>query len=314
MPVDIYQRNTVKGGLKRRQHQLEILATASKQVNTVLDVRSIIRTLVASAMELVGATAGAAGLVRDGRMIFTEYNDQGELIPIDYAFEAGYGVPGLVMDTGQPYICNDVGKDAHIVEELRKKLGFYNLIDVPIFDPHGKLLGCFEIHNTADHRPFDQLDIHMLEALAASAAVALKNAQLLIDRERAESTIRESEERFRLLVEQAGEAFYLHDLEGEILDVNNIACVNLGYTREELLTKNMADIETAMPAKTLIKKWKQMVPGAPTTVEGISRRKDGTTAPMEVRARRFASNGQELVLALVRDITQRKLAEETADA
>jgi GAF domain-containing protein len=161
------------------QRQLEILLEANQNINTTLEVPIVMRTLVSSAITLISATSGASGLFVDGKMVFTEYNDKGEILQIDYAFEPGYGVPGWILKNKKPYITNDAERDPNVIPEIQKALGFYNLIDVPILNRSGKLLGCFEIHNSTDHRPFDEVDIELLKGLSASAAIALENAQLI---------------------------------------------------------------------------------------------------------------------------------------
>jgi transcriptional regulator with GAF, ATPase, and Fis domain len=62
---------------------------------------------------------------------------------------------------------------------MQKKLGLYNLINVPLKNRRGEIIGCLEIHNTKNRRPLGDKDVSLLKSLAASAAVALENAQLL---------------------------------------------------------------------------------------------------------------------------------------
>jgi PAS domain S-box-containing protein len=125
----------------------------------------------------------------------------------------------------------------------------------------------------------------------------------------AEEAQQESEERFRLLVEYAADAFFLHDSDSSILDVNRRACESLGYTREELLSLSIQDFDPAFDLGEL-EQWEQMVPGEPVTFERVHIRNDGTTFPVEVRLGVFKSGERRLFLALVRDITERKRAEE----
>ncbi|MDD5437009.1 MAG: diguanylate cyclase, partial [Candidatus Omnitrophica bacterium] len=126
-------------------------------------------------------------LLRDGKMIFTEYASGGKTMPVNYAFERGLTLPGWVIDTLKPYISNDVEHDAHVTGDFQKTFSLYNLVNVPILNRRGELLGCFEIHNKSEKVPFDAEDVFMLQGLAASAAVALENAKTLVERDRAEA-------------------------------------------------------------------------------------------------------------------------------
>ncbi len=134
-------------------------------------------------------------------------------------------------------------------------------------------------------------------------------ARDITERQRAETALRESEKRFRHLVEQAGDAIFVYDLTGQFIDVNQEACDSLGYTRAELLALSARDIDTGFDSEKQADRWKGMVPGVANTTNGNLRRKDGTTFPIESRIAVFRSEGQKLVLALVRDITERKRAE-----
>ena len=72
------------------------------------------------------------------------------------------------------------------------------------------------------------------------------NLRDVSERQRAAEALRQSEERFRLLVDQAADAFIVHDFEGKILEVNQRACQSLGYSKEQLLTMFVTDIESGV--------------------------------------------------------------------
>src|SRR4029077_11516918 len=68
-------------------------------------------------------------------------------------------------------------------------------------------------------------------------SVGANQAAAVLQRELAEEALRASEQRFRTFVDHATDAFFLHDEQGRILDVNRQACESLGYARDELVGK-----------------------------------------------------------------------------
>ncbi len=120
-----------------------------------------------------------------------------------------------------------------------------------------------------------------------------------------------SEQRFRLLVENAADGFFLLDENGRILDVNQRATELLGYSREELLKMNVFDFEVAFkPEDHHEQVWRRPAADYPINVNGLHRRKDGSTYPVEVRLNCLDTGGKHLIMAVVRDVTERKAAEE----
>ncbi len=141
---------------------------------------------------------------------------------------------------------------------------------------------------------------------------ALLTAHDITERKRAEERLMESEARFRGLVTQAGDAFFLHDRKGRILDVNPNACSSLGYTREELLSMTVSDIDVMVGVNRSKEQiWDALQPGKPVTFEGLHCRKDGSTFPVEVRLGMLELGNDKCLLGLARDITDRKQAEES---
>ncbi len=114
------------------------------------------------------------------------------------------------------------------------------------------------------------------------------------------------------ILNQTNDAIYLiNPVTSKFIDVNEKACVDLGYSREELLKLGVIDIEAVLPNNFL---WKEHVKeirnqdGA--IIEGKHKRKDGTVFPVEISVRYIHQENSQYMVAVVRDITERKLAEE----
>ena len=130
------------------------------------------------------------------------------------------------------------------------------------------------------------------------------------DRRQAEEALRASEARFRTLVDHATDAFYLSDDQSRIIDVNQAACQMLGYSREELIGKHPREFDVGLDEASIAQVTQRVLAGQTVTFETRHRRRDGTVFPVEIRGRGFEQQGRHLLLALVRDISERQQAEE----
>ena len=128
---------------------------------------------------------------------------------------------------------------------------------------------------------------------------------------RAEGELRASEARFRTFVDYAADAFFLLDEKLTLVDVNRQACESLGRSREELIGVHPRDFDAALDDASVVLLAERAGAGETITFETRHRRKDGTTFPVEIRTGTFRQAGKLQYLALARDISERKLAEET---
>jgi PAS domain S-box-containing protein len=117
-----------------------------------------------------------------------------------------------------------------------------------------------------------------------------------------------SEQRFRALVEQAVDAIFVINAQGQVVEVNQQACRHLGYAHDELLRLTVSDIQPQSAAE-FVDLWERLTPDSPITIEGVHQRQDGSTFPVEVRLGLFDFSGEQHILALSRDITERKESE-----
>jgi PAS domain S-box-containing protein len=127
-----------------------------------------------------------------------------------------------------------------------------------------------------------------------------------------ESALRESEEKFRELFNSAGDAIFLYrpegpDLKGDILEVNDRACSMLWYTRDELLRMSLPDIEDEETKNKDPEIRKRLLLERQVRFEGAFIRKNGDSIPVEVSSHQFTFRGDDAVLSIARDITERKI-------
>ena len=131
-------------------------------------------------------------------------------------------------------------------------------------------------------------------------------------RRQQEKALRESEGRFKALVESAADAIYLADKDGRLIEVNAEAERQTGFSRAELLGMGIVDIDARVHADgTALSSFiDEMVRLGKTNLDTIHRRKDGTTFPVEVRVVYLPSASTPMLLGVARDITERRQAEE----
>jgi PAS domain S-box-containing protein len=106
------------------------------------------------------------------------------------------------------------------------------------------------------------------------------------------------------------DAIYLLNDHGDVLNVNDAACEALGYSRDELLSLSIGDIDTNFDREAFQKFWEQKPHERTILFETIHRRGDGSTFPVEVNGIQFEIDGENYLYGVARDITERKQAAE----
>ncbi|MCU0597838.1 MAG: PAS domain S-box protein [Desulfobacterales bacterium] len=159
-------------------------------------------------------------------------------------------------------------------------------------------------------REFDNMLAHVEKT---SRTLAEINAQLQHDieiRRQVAADLKESEERFKAMVDQAADAVFLNNRDGRIRMVNQVACRRLGYETQELLEMNLFDIDPNFLNRSERNQlFDQLSHQTPVIFEAKHRRKDGTSFPVEITVSPIQYKGEDLFLSIARDISQRKQLE-----
>jgi PAS domain S-box-containing protein len=133
----------------------------------------------------------------------------------------------------------------------------------------------------------------------------------ITDRKRAEEALKESEERYRAVVEQTAEGIFLADAKSRrIVETNRALRQMFGYSAEEFRGMELYDLITHPPEDVDSNLARTLSERRRFVGERRYRRKDGTTADVEVRAGVISYGGKEVVCTIVSDITERKGAEQ----
>jgi sigma-B regulation protein RsbU (phosphoserine phosphatase) len=139
------------------------------------------------------------------------------------------------------------------------------------------------------------------------------NQGILVDiteRKLAEEKVRKSEEKFRRIVETAGEGFILMDENLTIVDVNDAYCRLLGYTREEVLGKTPIDLATEEFKQFMLTNRDTILGQEYREFEGSSVAKDGRHVPILVHGNTLRDDRGNVIgnMAFVTDMTEHKKA------
>jgi PAS domain S-box-containing protein len=185
------------------------------------------------------------------------------------------------------------------------RAGYESLALIPLCAAN-EVFGLLQLN---DHRPnrFSPGKIALFERLADSIAIALSQRQL-------QQALRKSEEKYRVLFDSAGDAIFIYNAESRMLAVNAAACERFGYTRDELMSMTVGQMESPEESSNAVDRINRSMTQDQLLFETVHRRKNGSRIPTEVNARRITWNGQPAVMCICRDITDRKRAESVMSA
>ncbi|MEW6658942.1 MAG: PAS domain S-box protein [Thermodesulfobacteriota bacterium] len=136
----------------------------------------------------------------------------------------------------------------------------------------------------------------------------------ITERKRAEEVLRISEVTYREIFNTVSETIWVHDIETfEFIDINNNVMEMLGYSVKEAMALNVEDISSGVPPfieETAVEFLRKAAAGEPQVFEWHCKHKDGHLFWSEVHLKRGTIAGKDVILALERDITERKQAEQ----
>lgn len=187
----------------------------------------------------------------------------------------------------------------------------------PIYDRAGNVVGIVgvDMDSSVVSSQLDYLNlffygIGIISLIAVVSAIIVIEHRRVIDARRVE----ESERKYRLLFERAADAIFLIEAEGQgqgaILSANQAATRMHGYSEEELLQMNLHDIETSQTKKQIVDRFTKILKGTWIQGEVTHQKRDGTIFPVEFSAGVLDLGQKKVIIAIFRDITDRKKSDD----
>jgi len=153
--------------------------------------------------------------------------------------KVGEGFNGLVAQTGEPLVIEDASQDPRLTRETVIREGIKAEVIVPL-KAKGRVVGTLAAAMRKS-RQFHDEEVELLTTIGSQIGIGIENSQLYQREHLAAQQALASEKRYRELFEDAHDAIWIHDSNGNIIAVNKATEELTGYSSKELLQMNVRD-------------------------------------------------------------------------
>lgn len=238
------------------------------------------------------------------------------VISADPAEPSGTGPCGLSMLSDHPYWVHDFQTNP-ISAPWHVKAREFDWKSAAFLPLHveGKITGCLSLYAEDEHA-FDPDIQRLLQGMAANIDFALDRFEVQAQRSLIQSHLRDSEQRARLVLENALDAIVNIDMQGSIVEWNRAATHIFGYSRGEVLGRRLEDVIVPPEHREAHQQGIRRLQETGHSrllgklIEITALRRDGSEFPIELTIVEIERDQEHYYSAFIRDITKRKEAEE----
>lgn len=305
---------------KRMESETAILVEIGRVISSTLDIQKVYERFAAEVRKLIPLDRIHLNLKDPGGETFTIAYVSGTDIagrrPGDRVPLAG-SITDVLFRSRISILLNPASNEEilrrypSVTEATTFRMGMRSMMAVPLISGDEVIGGLHFRSKQAN--AYTEQDLSLAERIGAQIAGAIANAQIFGALGKAERALRESEERYRKIFEDAGDYVLVLDLDQNgapvIVDANEAALQAHGYSRTDLIGKPIALIDAEESADRIEERMRAIAGGGPCTFEARHKRRDGSLFDAEVKATRVRIGGKDFVICIERDITERKRME-----
>ncbi len=305
--------------MKRLNRDLSTLYTIDFAAAQSLDMEIMLNKVLETVLKALEIEAGSIYLREpNGDMTLYVYHGfSGEFVDNMQHIKSGEGVFDAVYAEKKPVVLDASEYPANRFASFIIQEEFHTLVIVPLISG-SELIGilCMASHKA---HAFPLGETELLSAIGQQMSTTMRNAWLyervqreLDERKRAEKALRESEEKYRGLMNNARDAIILMDMQGNLLEINRKTESLLGHKNEEVFNEHFSQFIPKKELKRTIAAFEDVIQNGSGVLSDVNLlKKDGMTVPVDITITIFQYAGKKVTQAIFRDITERKKAEET---
>ena len=237
---------------RERRIQLVVLNEISSVLSESLQLSQLLGSSIDSLLSMIRVDAALVFLMdreTDELVIAAHRGVSDEFAQSISRVKLGESFNGKVAQNGEPLFVEDVSQDPSVTKMAVVEEGIRSQLIVPL-KSKGKVVGTLCVA-ARGRRRFRRDEVELLTAIGNQIGVAVENARLYEQEREATRQLRVSEERYRELFENANDAIWVHDLEGNITAANEASERLTGYTLEELRRTSRLNVSKFLSEESL---------------------------------------------------------------
>ena len=303
----------------RHSEKLEALNAISATISQSLELKEVLDDALKKTLEVLNVEGGIVYVLDECTEILTptaSYGFSRAALEKVIQFKTNEGLPGYAAQRGNPVSISDLAGTTLRISPVYAAEGYQSLVSVPL-QAEGTLKGVLIIGSRVKAR-FRPGDVNLLASIGNQIGVAIENAQLyeasqreLKERMRIDEALRESERKYRELVENISDVIYLCDTEGMVTYISPVVETITGYQPSEIINRSFIELVYEEDRERSIEAFQNIISGSTHRAEYRIVTKSGQIRWISGSARPICENNCITgVQGVITDIANRKLAEE----